>query len=139
MSVGPTRDDSVRLLAIEAISDGRLVEARNTLDRLISQQKETPGTWRVGRSGTVISDAPHPVRSMDSSDVEYYGGYLICESIACEADARLLAASKELRDAAGKALDHLVVSCPGTRESDAFVMDLLRRALHKAKFGGEAK
>lgn len=53
-----------------------------------SQTSPTPGPWRLGRVGSVVSD--HPVQGMSGSDaVEYYGGHLICESVT-ESNARLI-------------------------------------------------
>ena len=57
----------------------------------------TPGPWRVGRSGCVVCDAVVGSPGRDAPEhVEYYGGHLICESVAASADAALIAAAPEL-------------------------------------------
>ena len=45
-------------------------------------KEATLGPYRYGKKGGVVSD--HPVRNGRSGDdeVDYYGGYLICESIS---------------------------------------------------------
>ncbi len=55
----------------------------------------TAGTWRVGLTGCVVSDAPVHGRGMHDADRAYYGGELICESIATKADAQMLSAAKD--------------------------------------------
>jgi len=56
------------------------------------------GNWTLGKTGgSVITDngegfAPNT----GHSDIEYYGGYLIAESIQKKDDARLIAAAPEL-------------------------------------------
>lgn len=52
--------------------------------------EHTKGLLRVGHSGAVVAD--HPIPEMSGSDaVEYYGGYLVAESVTA-ANARRLAA-----------------------------------------------
>lgn len=65
--------------------------------------KGTKGNWSVGRDHNwIISDTTEtegfPIRS-GHTDVDYYGGMLICESIWKKEDANLLAASKDLLEA----------------------------------------
>lgn len=58
------------------------------------ETKHTPGPWRVGRAGSVVSDAPVP--EMGGSDaIEFYGSHLIAESIT-PANAALIAAAPDL-------------------------------------------
>lgn len=57
------------------------------------------GTWRPGKQhGTVVTDCgdgfPPGYQSEDS--LEYYGGYLIAESIGKPADRNLITAAPEL-------------------------------------------
>lgn len=55
--------------------------------------KGTPGNWSVGLAA-VVSDTPNPVMEKSEtghSDIEYYGGYLIAESILAKADAEVIA------------------------------------------------
>jgi hypothetical protein len=57
------------------------------------------GKWSIGRHGSVVSDIPLCKRhGSDSghSDVEYYCGYLICESIPSIALAELISCLPEL-------------------------------------------
>jgi hypothetical protein len=45
--------------------------------------KHTPGPWREGKNyGAVVSDSPIEGGPLGADDVEHYGGYLICESVA---------------------------------------------------------
>lgn len=51
----------------------------------------TPGPWRVGRDGSVVADTPVGIRAAGGAeDVEYYGGYLVCETVS-PSNARLIA------------------------------------------------
>jgi len=59
----------------------------------------TPGTWRAGKTGeSVVSDQPLPGYDAKGGHdhVEYYGGYLIAESIWRAEDRALIAAAPEL-------------------------------------------
>jgi len=65
----------------------------------------TPGPWRLGRvGGCVVSDNPvndgPRERDTGHGDVEYYGGFLICESILKKDDALVIASVPELIDLA---------------------------------------
>jgi len=55
----------------------------------------TKGTWRIGKqAGTVVSDKKVITLSdTGHDDIDYYGGYLIAESIARKEDAKLIAAA----------------------------------------------
>lgn len=62
--------------------------------------------WKIGNhSSTVVSDGkiqntnfpvPPNRTESDDSDVEYYGGFLICESVGNKETAKLIAASPKL-------------------------------------------
>lgn len=65
--------------------------------------------WKVGNyQSTVVSDTkiantnfpvpPNPEESRDE-EVEYYGGYLVCESVGNIEAAKLIAASPEMLEA----------------------------------------
>jgi hypothetical protein len=56
------------------------------------------GNWTLGKTGgSVITDNGEGFSPYTGhSDVEYYGGYLIAESIQKKDDARLIAAAPEL-------------------------------------------
>ncbi|KAF5072845.1 hypothetical protein DSECCO2_197330 [anaerobic digester metagenome] len=71
--------------------------------------KGTKGTWKVGNhpSQVVSSEKvknrnypspPNPSKSEDE-DIEYYGGYLVAESIGNIEDAQLISAAPELLEA----------------------------------------
>ena len=64
----------------------------------VTIQKVTPGPWRVGNSGGVVSDLPIDGGVPGTADVEYYGGHLICETVT-SANAKLIAAAPDLLDA----------------------------------------
>jgi hypothetical protein len=65
---------------------------------LMLSPEVTGGNWRVGKhSGCVVTDAPIPgAVGSGHTDVEYYGGNLICESVYRPADARLIAAAPRM-------------------------------------------
>ena len=70
--------------------------------------EHTPGPWRVGDSPfCVVADVPAPNDATGHNAVDYYGGYLIAESIRGIDDARLIAAAPDLLTAAENALDWL--------------------------------
>lgn len=50
------------------------------------------GQWRVGHCyGSVVSTEPVSGRRLSESEVEVYGGHLVCESVANLQDAAFLA------------------------------------------------
>lgn len=53
------------------------------------------GKWKIGKSGTVVTDiVPDWYKGQTGhDDQEYYGGFLLAESIAHDDDARIMAAS----------------------------------------------
>lgn len=66
----------------------------------------TPGPWRAGKAGDqIVADVPIENGPGGSDSVDYYGGYLVAESVApCNqpliaAAPDLLASCKELREA----------------------------------------
>lgn len=68
--------------------------------------KHTQGPWRIGKHPQyIVSDAkvintnfPSPPNQAisDDKETEYYGGYMICESVGNSSDAKLIAAAPEL-------------------------------------------
>lgn len=62
------------------------------------RSRRVPKPWRVGRKGlcAVISDAAVPTIS-GGDDIEYYGGFLVAESIFPD-HAPLIAAAPEMLD-----------------------------------------
>jgi hypothetical protein len=54
--------------------------------------------WRAGRAGTVVSDVLPKDACGGSEDKDYYGGYLIAESVA-PSMVSLIAAAPELLEA----------------------------------------
>ena len=59
--------------------------------------KHTPKPWHKGHGSFII--ATHPVNGLiGSDDVEYYGGHLVCESVAPQ-NMDLIAAAPELLEA----------------------------------------
>ena len=66
------------------------------------------GEWKVGRQGTVVSDTiPENHSNLGHTDVEYYGGYLIAESIANQADVKLVAAAPDMYDALSRLIEEV--------------------------------
>ena len=63
----------------------------------------TPGPWRIGNYGAIVSDCPPNCKQRDGADEHWYGGHIICESVTDEylhlitAAPELLEASREAR------------------------------------------
>ncbi|WP_172369609.1 hypothetical protein [Sporosarcina jiandibaonis] len=66
------------------------------------------GQWSVGKAGSVVTTEPVIIQSRESghNDVEYYGGYLIAESIFTIGDANLIAAAPEMLEALEEVLKY---------------------------------
>jgi len=60
----------------------------------MNKKQYTPGPWRMGRHGAIVSDTPVPEIS-GSDETDYYGGHLICESVT-NWNARLIACAPDL-------------------------------------------
>lgn len=55
------------------------------------------GNWKVGRCGSVVTDRADGFNEASGHcDTEYYGGFLICESIHKKEDSMLIAASPDM-------------------------------------------
>jgi hypothetical protein len=59
--------------------------------------RHTPGPWRVGNGSFVVSDMNDGKLVGGADDLKYYGGYLICESIATH-NAKLVAEAPAMFD-----------------------------------------
>lgn len=68
----------------------------------------TPGKWQVGThiSSTVVSDTVPSDYSSDAGHdhAQYYGGFLLAESIGNQDDAALFAESKEILQLAAQVI-----------------------------------
>lgn len=77
---------------------------RSWADENLPQSQEP---WRIGRPGTVVSNTHVGSAGRGHDDTEYYGGFLICESITHANAARIIAcvnacaglSEEEIRDA----------------------------------------
>jgi len=57
----------------------------------------TKGDWSIGKCGSVVTDLVTGKSDDDYKDqLEYYGGFLICESIATSRDAELIVAAPKM-------------------------------------------
>lgn len=70
----------------------------------MAQFEGTKGKWKIGThfSNIVTDEKTERARYSEEnfeSELSYYGGYLICESVCKEADAKLIAAAPELLQA----------------------------------------
>ena len=63
----------------------------------MSASTRTPGSWRPGRNGAIVTDVQSPWH--DDREPEYYGGYLVAESIRNPADEPVLAAAPDMYEA----------------------------------------
>ena len=58
----------------------------------------TPGKWKKGRIGSVVSDSNIGISingGFDADAIRYYGGYLICESVS-DGNASLIQIAPEM-------------------------------------------
>lgn len=119
--------------------------------------KRSQGNWKIGiTGGTVVTDNSEgfPPNGMGHDDTEYYGGYLIAESILKKADAELIADAGTTANKCGllpseilKQRDELLEACKAakidtemlldetadfTRENLQSTIDLLDRAIKNA-------
>lgn len=74
----------------------------------MAEFKGTKGNWKIGNNfSNVVTDEKTERASYSEenymSELKYYGGYLICESVSKKADAKLIAAAPEML----KALDRI--------------------------------
>ena len=72
--------------------------------------KYTPGPWRLGIEGTVVSDSDENITAsggIGKESTDYYGGNLICETVS-KGNAKLIASAPELLEALKKASYKLV-------------------------------
>lgn len=93
----------------------------------------TKGNWKVGRPGTVVSDKMDELPiGKGYDDTDYYGGFLIAESIARNADAKLMAAAPDLLEAC-KAFAKLFRECDMRPEDECYELaDIIDEAIKKA-------
>lgn len=98
---------------------------------LMLAPEATGGTWSVGKTGgCVVTDVPIPgAIGSGHGDVVHYGGNLICESVWRPADAHLIAAARDMRDALIRVQLSTEWSC---MESD--IQDAVTAALAKAEY-----
>lgn len=71
------------------------------------------GNWSVGKHDwcVVTSSEIENKNGTSESEREYYGGHLICESVATKEDAKLIAAAPELLSATSEAVKFMSWLC----------------------------
>ena len=94
--------------------------------------EHTLGPWRVGlQRSTVVADAPVPgIRGSDALD--YYGGHLICESVAPQ-NRPIIAAAPDLLAACNAAAAMMEVLPVDVFNAHAAVYDQLCDAINKSE------
>lgn len=97
----------------------------------------TPTPWRVGKGGGVVADGI--TGHDDDSNIDYYGGHLICESIVRPANGAFLVLAVNSYDAMRGALQNLLnayetgmLDSPAD-EALANAMDKVRQAIDLAR------
>lgn len=89
----------------------------------------TSGNWKLGKQAdTVVSDFHHNYHGYDREDKEYYGGYLIAESIGTDADRQLISAAPDMLAALEE-----VLKFHDDKIHDLNVWTMARKAIAKAK------
>lgn len=95
--------------------------------------KHSGGNWSIGiTGGTVVTDNGEGFPSgTGHSEIKYYGGYLIAESINKKADAKLIAAAPDLLAACEEARRVIIYEIPivSVRQD---ILDSLNSAIKKA-------
>jgi len=92
------------------------------------------GTWKTGRPGTVVTnDGEGFPENSGHGDLEYYGGYLIAESIIKPDDAKLMAAAPLLLEVCKK-FDELI---DGEYDDPVIQPKLLRKLKKAIKAAGQ--
>lgn len=107
---------------------------------MIMKLEYSEGNWSVGKVGSVVSDeTPSWYKGTDSGhdDKEYYGGFLIAESIAREADAKLMAAAKEMEHALRSFIEGMTGKEQFTGQNQSYLRQVvLPRAIEALKKAG---
>ena len=103
--------------------------AANRAER--NAKEPTGGTWSVGKHGLTVVTTEEIAGSPGTghNDAEYYGGNMICESVWRPADAHLIAAARDMRDALIRVQLSTEWSC---MESD--IQEAVTAALAKAEY-----
>lgn len=89
----------------------------------------TTGNFKIGGNGsTVVTDEkPCWLKGITGhEDTEYYGGYLICESVANTYDSALIAEAFNVANETGKTPREL-------HEETIFLLDMLKKAYEEIK------
>lgn len=83
--------------------------------------------WKVGKGTCVVSEVK--IKTLQGGDeIEYYGGYLVCESVHPD-NALLIAAAPELLDA----LEELIDIIENGDKLDSFTLQPAKCIVIKAK------
>lgn len=105
--------------------------------------------WKIGKhKSTVVSDTkikntnfPSPPNPKESrfEEINYYGGYLICESIGNDECAKLIAAAPDLLEACNKLIEQIsfktggeYVNEDGMPINSNIAVDMIQKAIKKA-------
>lgn len=95
----------------------------------------TEGPWRVGKfDNVVVADhSPTDKEKTGHTDVKYYGGYLIAESIIKKEDVDLIAIAPELLEACKAVIDEWHSDVNNFKRKEPFHLEMCRQAIKEAE------
>lgn len=120
---------------------------RNKTQKIMEHSK---GNWQLGKNsngenvyGAVVTDDGDGFNpSTGHSDIEHYGGYLICESVMKEADRRLISAAPDMLIALNTAKQQIEEMRKAIDSSDSvfylgrstqLTLEIIEKAINKVK------
>lgn len=99
---------------------------------MTDKSKHTPVPWRYGKDGgSIVADSPVDGYKQTPEETEYYGGYVVCETVG-PCNKPLIAAAPELLAACKEACEYYEMIKKATGVTHG-VLVTLRAAIAKAE------